>query len=437
MEDGWIVESEGSPEVAQNPSNLQKAGQFLGGLATQALKAPFNIPSAVAQGAEYLGLTPTKNPIEALNVKGPSQIIRDIPEQIQQTGEKLFGNIEPENVASKALQYTASNWPFLFAGGIPGAGKVGADIAGSLGMAIAEKATDNPLVGIGAHILGQRGFNKVANLFNSAKKEPGKIGQYISHLYESEKDLGSKIPVKSDTIIHKLDKINDQVHKEYLNPGKFDEAARNRVIKNIQNVERAVSNPKLTASDLSAEKRLLNNAYASKDSIENKYYKQIRSLFADELDELADKHSKWGNAYKTADELYRINRWQSGLGRWAEDLSSQGKLGGLVTNPLAQSTLGLMAGLYKGTPTGIAVGVAPTIAKLGIKSGEEAIRAGKFVNSLAKSQDGRKLLMNIVADSAKENASALTKNIHKLNKAAEKWEIENPEDQNNGWTIES
>lgn len=402
--------SQKKPEPVEQPSILKRAGQFAGGLLTRAAQAPFN---AVELPANIIGAVTGRKPVS-----------KPISQRIGEAGTKLFGNIEPENIASKGLQYTAGNWPFLFLGGAPTAAKLGADIAGSTALAASEKVTDNPLVGIGAHILGQKGFKDASNYLKKAPKEVGKIKSYISSLYDKEKDLGSKIAVKSDKIEQRLSDISNDLSKEYINPGKFDEAARNRVRANLETAEKSLNNPKLTAADLSAEKRRLNNAWSSKNSTENSYYNRIKKAFTEDLDSISNEYSKWGRTYKTADELYGIDKWQSNLGRWIESYSGKGKFSSLVPNPTAQSALAIIGGLSKGTPYAIAGAVVPAAFKGAVAGKDIAQKGSKFLLALGKTKDGRKLLMNIVADSAKENSNALTKNIHKFNKMAEKYDEE-------------
>lgn len=396
--------------VPQQPpvSNLKKAGQFAGGLLTRAVQAPFN---AVELPANIVGAITGRKPIS-----------EPISERIGRGGKKLFGDIEPENIVSKGLQYTAGNWPFLFLGGAPTAAKVGADIAGSTALAASEKISNNPLLGIGAHILGQRGFSQASNYLKKAPVEPGKIRNYISDLYNSEKELGSKIAVKPDNVEKKLGIIFDDVKKEYLNPGKFDEAARNRVVSNLKNAEESLSKPHLTASDLSSEKRRLNKAWASRNSIENGYYNRIKDAFKEELDDISKNHSDWSKAYKTSDELYKIDKWQSNLGRWVDNMSSKGKLSSLAPNPLTQSALAVIGGVYKGTPYALLGAAAPAVGKAAVKGFDVTAKAGQFLSTLSQNPSGRKLLMEIVADSAKENSAGINKSIHKLNKFADKYE---------------
>jgi len=419
------------PRVIEQPSTLKRAGQFAGGLLTRAAQAPFNVVEQIEDVFSNPATASASLPLH-LGAK-VSQLVKNKykitqgSKQVENLGKKTFGNIEPENFLSKGLQYTAGNWPALFAGGATTARKIGADIAGSAALALSENVSKNPLVGIGAHILGQKGFKDVANWWKGVEKEPGQIRKYISDLYNQEKTLGSKISAKPNAIQSKLGNIANELDKEYLNPGKFDESAKKRVIANLARAKESLKKSNLTVADLSAEKRLLNKAWAPKNSTENDYYNKIKDAFKKELDRKSYWYGKWGKAYKASDELYQIDKWQSNLGKWIESNSNKGYLSKLIPNATAQSGLAILGGLAKGTPYAIAGAVAPAAGKAVIVSKDAAQKAGKFLIALGKEKEGRNLLMNIVADSAKENSNALIKNIHKFNKMAEKYDKE--EDQ--------
>lgn len=397
----------------EEPSALKSLGKSAAQLGVQAIKAPF-----------YLSELPARA-VGALTGFDPSENL--LSESIQKQADKYLGENKPSGVIEKGLQYTAGNWPAIFLGGGPLWAKALADLTGSTALAAAEEVSDNPLVHIGADILGRKGFSSARNLFKKMPKEPGKIRSYISDLYNKESEYGSKLSGKdaSKRIYNKLNKIDTELSREYVNPGKFDEAAKNRVRANLETAEQALRKPRLTFADLSAESRRLNKAYAYKGTTENKYYQDIRKAFSEELEDLSKKYPKWGNFYNTSKELHSINKWQSGLGDWARNASSKGLLSKLVPDPLAQAGLGLMVGLSKGTKAGLLTTAAPAVGKLAVRGGEEVIRAGKFLNSLASTKKGKELLMNIVADSAKENFSSLNKNMKKFNEYAKEYSEEN------------
>ena len=417
------------PSTAPQEGALTKAGQFIKGLAVRAAQAPlkvlelpFNLTSGVIQaiggpGAQQAGE-------EYAKAKPSAQL------------ESLFDpqTITPEHILSRSLQYTAGNWPALFFGGVPGAATVAKDVAGSFGLAAAEKFTDSPLLQIGASVLAEKGFNKLNSIL---KGKPTRIEDFTSHLYKQEQDLGSKIPIEKEALQKKIDNLYKDVEGKFVNERTFSETAKNRVLSNIENASEKVKNLNFNkASDVFEVKKLLNQVWAPKESIENNIYKKLRGVFVNELDQLSNKHPQWGNKWKQADELYKIQNWQSGLLNSTNELAENGKLKKIITSGTAGTALAILGGITAG-PKGI-VGV-PAAAKvlkevgkgagkLTIRGGEEVARAYKFFNSLKKTKEGEKLLWEIVADSANNDIKSLASSLNKLNKKAKDFDKEPLED---------
>ncbi len=210
----------------------------------------------------------------------------------------------------------------------------------------------------------------------------------------------------------------------------FSDAAKNRSLENIKTAGELINKPNLKASDVFEVKKLLNEVWAPGKSTEGKIYQELRGLFKDKLDHVASLpgNGKWGDAWKSADELFSISKWQSGLGKWMEEISQKGKFGTLASNPITQGALSaLVGGVLKGGPTGLALGAVPSLAKGAIKGAEATVRSTKFLNALSKTNEGKKLLWEIAADSAKNNANALASSVNKLNNYANKWDKKNPE----------
>lgn len=339
---------------------------------------------------------------------------------------KSLGGTEAGNMFTKALNYTAGNWPLLLLGGPITGGKVAADFASSLGMTAAEEAGLGTLGQLAGSVLGAKGFRHASHALESASKSaaknPKKYNEFISSWYDKTENLGGKIPEKAEKLNNGLNKLHEKVKREYVNPGKFDEAARSRVLANIKTVENNLTKPQITAADIFNEKKALNKAYAWKDSTEGKYYSELRKLFTDELEDISKRHPEFGTAYKTADELYQLRNGQSNLAQWLEKNTSTGILGEIVTNPIAQGALGILAGLQHGTPYGIAAAAAPKVGMATLKGADTLIKETKFLNKVFQSEGGKKLLMDIVADSAKANSVKLASNLKKLNQYANEFE---------------
>lgn len=419
IEDTIPVQNEPMQSIqeSQKDSNLQRLGQFATGLGVRAAQAPFNLAELAGSGLESISSALGLPKVERKFEQAPSEYI-----------ESFFDkkNIEPENILTKSLQMTAGNWPLLLLGTGSLPFKIGADIAGSLGMTASEKLGAGSLGQIGAGILASKGFGNLAGSIKKSLKQPNKIGEFKTNLYNQERELGSKIKVNTDEIRNPLTKLYTDVEKQFVNTATFNDAAKSRVLDNILTADKLIAKPDLNAADVFEIKKLLNQAYAPAKSIENKFYQKLRSIFSNTLENIGESNKQWSNAYKTADQLHAIENWQSALGKSLDSISQSGKLGKLATSPLTHGALSLLAGGAIGPKAaGIAGGILA--GKVGIKSAESAIRATKFIDQLSKSKDGQKILWDIVIDSAKNNSSDLLKNINKLNKQAIKFDQENKE----------
>lgn len=354
---------------------------------------------------------------------------------------ETLGGTEPTNVISKALNYTAGNWPLLLLGGPVTGGKVAADFASSLGMSAAEEAGFGTLGQLAGAVAGAKGFNAASNALKSAAKQapknPTKYNEFISSFYTKTEDLGSKIHQSGDRLERGLNKINEKLRSEYVNPGKFDEAARNRVLKNLETAEKSISKPNLTAADIFNEKKNLNKAYGWKDSTEGKYYAEIRKLFADELDDIAKQHPDFGKAYKTADELWQLRNGQTWLGQWVEKRAQEGTLNSILNNKIALGAIGLLTGgSISGLVKGVGLGSVQGGINMGAKALDYGIREARFLNKVAQSEGGKKLLLEIMADSAKGNSLQLASHLKKLNQLANEYQKNEPKESQEPKSLE-
>jgi len=409
-----------------NPSSLEKLGQFATGIGVKAATAPLRL---VETADQLLGLI---GPQRAPNTERFGASGKYPTEQIEEAiGEKYT---KPENIFSKALQATAGNWPLLFLGGAPTLGKIGADISSSLGMTIADSAGFGPLGQIAGSVLGSRGFNKVAEAFHKGGGNPSKIAKFTSDLYEKERKLGSKIPVESRRLTQDLNKLRKSVEAKFTDPTKFTSADKSNLLNNISTAAERLTKPNLNASDIFDIKKTLNEIYISPKSVEGREFAKLRSIFTDELNSIAKNKKNWGNAFKGADELYSISKWQTGLSRYLKDLSGTGKLGKIVSNPLTYGALSVLGNIPSGS-LGTATLAAGGAGAL-LHGGNKAIEAGKrsydFINSLSKTKEGQRILWDIAADSAKGSATELAKSIHKLDKKAAEFK-EEPSAEHAGW----
>jgi hypothetical protein len=406
------------------PTLLEQAGQFGKGLASKAVQGALSVPEIPFRALDYLTSNPNRPDIQPISPP------RNYPSE--SVPEKIFGKVkEPENILGKAAYATAANLPLALATGPGGiVQKLGADYAGSLAMQGVEElglGEEYPLVNaglqLGAGLLGSHGFNKAAGALKKLPKEPSQIEGFIDKLYKKESELGVKIPVEQQKITENLHKLHEKVQDTGLHKTRFNETAKNRVLKNI---EIAANKPYKTAADLAAGKKFVNELYIPEKSKEGRFIAQLKSIYTTPIAELSKKNPKWGNALSLADELYQIQNWQAPFSKIVNDLSSsRNPISKAIANPFTHSVLGFLghSAITGGiSPQAGLAAVGGLAAKGAIKGAEESIRAGKFVNALRKTSEGQKMLGQIAVNSAKRDIPALVSNLNKLSKKAEQFE---------------
>lgn len=353
---------------------------------------------------------------------------RERPQNASGAIESLFDNksIEPENFLTQTLQKSARGLPLaLMTGGLSSPTAIGGDLASSAGMSIAENLGLGPIGEIVFGGLAKGGFGKVMNSLKKGADNPSKIKSFISSLYDEEPRLGNKIKADPKDIRSAIDKVEKRVKRSYIDPRLFSAADKKLVLDNIETSKKALNKKGLTASDLFKEKQRFNEIWKPSSSIQGKYGNEVRGLFVKELNKIAEQNPKWGNVFKQADELYGIQHWQNNVSTFFDDFSKSGKFGSLASNPLLHSTISLLGGALGG-PKAAAVAGGGLALKAGSKGFDKLVRAGKFVNSLRKKSEGRKLIQDIAVDAARGSYEEFPKLFTKLGHKAEQYQKNNP-----------
>lgn len=408
-----------NPQSQLKPSNVAKSAAQIG---TEVVKAPFYASEIPARVAGY--------------VTGRKPKDKFISEQIQDVKNKYLGEYQPENIIDKGLHYTAANWPFLFIGGTPTLGKVGTDIVGSTGMAIAEKVSDNPLIMILGDALARHGLDKgvqalgrvVSGETKAATKAYPKVEAHKAAMYKKSEDLGSRLSAKPlvNDLKATLNDIKQNVSDDKVT-NLFDKAAKKRTLTHINELEDVLLRQNLSLSDLAREEKIFNKHWSPNNTIENRYFNQIKNSITDSLESLKGSANKpykeFAKYYENAKGLHATSKWQSNLGKWAENQSERGILEKILTHKMARLLLGGIIGKYSNPITGLAAYVGVPAGKkaleVGAKGTQEAQRLAKFAKHLMGTKEGVNLLKDIVVESANNNTSALTKSLRNLNKQAE------------------
>jgi len=403
-------------------------------LGVRGLQAPFKIGETVGDVAEF-GAEKILGSVDKSQIKNPftgdplKVNMEPTPRVSEKIGE-LFGGeeaLKPSNIVAEGLQSTAGSWPLLFVGGGSLLPKLAADLAGSYGMAGAKKAGFGTMGQLGAGILSHAGFSGIINSLTKTLKgggaSPSKVGSFVENLYKNEKKLGQSVSVNPEPLRKELASVYDDVQKKLVSTRGLTQSAKSSVTENIKTIDQLLNKQSVNGSDVLEIKKLLNEAWAPAKSIENSFNKRLLGVVHNELDSLAKKNPEWGKAWKNADELYKIQNWQTGLSRWASSSSGKSSLDKISANPLTIGFLTAMGGHMFGG-YGLAGAAAPFALKQGIKGAHSGIKTAKFINSLSKTKDGQKLMWEIVANGAKNvggmlnSNNALASSINKLNKSA-------------------
>ena len=388
----------------QNPGYLQQAGQLVKGLGVQAALAPLRIaefPARVGKyGAEKLGVIPESN------IRFPSERIE----------EYLDPESKNAGVIGKALRYTAGATPLLAEEGALSALNLGRDFLSSLAIAGTQEAGFGPGTQIAASILTSKGFDKVVN-----RGKTSKLGLFKEGLYEKEKQVGSKIPVKDNSLVDKIDDIYKKTQKKLVSDYGFTQANKSSVLSNLDEIKDRLKNQSITASDLFEINKDLNSIWSPNKSISKGIYDHTKSLIQNSLNDIYKEHPSYASSAKGANELHAIENWQSGLGRWASQLDASGKFNKIMTG-LGSSAVGLLLRGSTGALAGAGLTGAGYLGIKGIQGIDKGGRAAQFIQSLSKTKDGQKLMWDIVADSAKGSMADITKDMIKFNKKAEEYE---------------
>jgi hypothetical protein len=379
-------------------------------LAKSAIKAPFQAIELPVRALDYA--TDLVSGKSSNNIY-PSHVI-----------EKALGpSKEPESVVGKAINYSVGNWPLFYGGAITPAA-VGKDLFSSLSIAGAQEAGFGPAGQLAASVLSGKGFDKALNKVKGVK-DIDKVGLFKQGLYDQEKKIGSKIPVSSDKLVKGIDDIISNTNKKLVSDYGFTQSTKNGVISNLSAIKDRLSKPDLKASDVFEANKALNEIYSPKKSISGGIYKHTKSLIQSELDNVYKGKNKRNKLYadvaKGANELHQIENWNTGLSNWAKSLDEVGSLKKIVSG-VGATALGLLTHGVPGAKAGAALTIGAVASKYGAQGAHEIARAGRFINSLRKTPDGQKLLLDIAADSAKGATSAITKNMLKFNKLANQYQ---------------
>ena len=423
-------------EIAPENPYLKKAKEVgAGALAASAsaLGLPLAAAAHVGSAADYLrGKTPTQEEEEI------RQRAKDLPSTLYKATANQLGysekDVVPKALLNKAVQSTASDWPLLAISGVAGLPlKVARNFAQSVGGESIANVTDYRIAKIVGHILGGKGFDSAAGWFNGIAKAKSlglkdlrnvkstnisPVQAKKEGLYEYVDKTGPTIKLESNKVREALDDVASEVKKDT----KLSTSETKEILSKIKKYDSRFSTPSTNLGVLQTMKKDLNENWknAVPRSEERAFYTKLR----DSIDKVMDENgpSKWNQARKAADELHSLQNWKTGFTETITNLIPSGKLQKLAGSGITQGAISILSGIKGGIPGLLTAGVAAV--PLAVKGGESVARAGLFLTHLSSTPEGKKLLWDIAANSAKKSGPALYKDLFKLNHMASKFEKE-------------
>lgn len=432
-ENGWVLETDGQestqPEESSTLGNIGQGLKSLGVRALQSVPNAIALPGQIQQAIqsagqgnkEYLKKFGLENQMpEALNVL--PEISKVASKASEDIGNKFGGEeaLKPSNQFSEALQDVASSLPLLALTGPLSAAK----LASSFGGALGSNAFKDWGLGaqIGASVLGSKGFGKIAGVLKDSLKNPARINDFKNAQYAKTEELGKNISTPSRSIKDTLEELKHDAKSVK----QFSTSDIKEVRADIDKLLHDFPKPTTTAADIYNAKVGVNEFF-KKPGLSTplkKYYGKINSAIKGELEKFAPDHKDFDNAWKSGDQLHSIQNWQPGIHKFLGDKLDNKFSRAVLKTSLGKLSTSLIAGLPIAADEFYAKGSRPVM----------------FLKHLQKTPEGQKVLWNIVADSANSSSAGLSKSLRQLDRAAGKWEIENPEttgSDNNGWQLES
>jgi len=411
-------------KLPEQPGFLSDVGNTLKQVATGVALSPFqwaqNIGSALAD------IAPSRR-------GGRPELTRELyegPSVTEMTREKL--NIpKPEGFAQETLDLSAQNLPLtlLLGGGTIGQ-KILHDVLGSIGMKAAEKAG----FGAAGQIAGalaapgafskvapklaqgakRAGFNKAAQFLERESTRPGlyaAIDKQEQNLFTKADELGSKITGPSHNYARKLEELKEEIG----NTTKITESNKNDLISKFNLWISDIAGDRVNANKITERIKDI-NALHNEPLSDNyrRYLDRAQKIMFDEGDKLGKNHPLWHKAWSSAREITKAKNYQFSVRDMLEDYPMIGKH---LKSKLAWESLGAGIGYGLGGKLGGVAGIGLAQVPKNIE------RLYGFYSYPA----AQKTLYKVFKSAIDENKDQFLKSIVKLNKVADDYEKENPE----------
>ena len=355
--------------------------------------------------------------------QGISNVAKSATKVIENIAERISpgSTAEPQGIPEKAARLTFQNLPLL---ALTGAGTplgIATDLASSLGLETAKDlglGTTGQLVSaIGSGMLARKGFGALARSLGGAKPKTT-LGDFKKELYEEAEKAGAKPSIEAlklgtegeEGIMNKLDTIAAEIQEKTTGPA-FPNEQKKELLANIgltrENLskrvfERGKQNEKyanlLSENDLAAELRNINNNFVRSESTFGNYYAKYRGVIADALEDAGKKNPEWYKKWKPANELHRIQNWQSPVTAALKQFGGTKVIDKIVKNPFFLLAAPGLIGKKAASVIGL---------NLGSQTFDKIVQGGKILQFAYNNPQGQELLNRLVTASATNDGGAI------------------------------
>lgn len=346
--------------------------------------------------------------------QGISNVAKSTTKAIENIAERISpgSTAEPQGIPEKAARLTAQNLPLL---ALTGAGTplgIATDFASSLGLETAKDlglGTVGQLASsIGTAMLARKGFGALARSLGGAKPKTT-MGDFKKELYEEAEKAGTTPSIKAQTIgsgeksvVNKLTDLEEKISRVTTSENAFSETQKKQLLANIdttrRNLLKDAEGNLLSENNLAEQLRDINKNYVRDKSIAGDFYKEYRGVIADTIEEAGKKNPEWYKKWKPANELHRIQNWQSPVTAALKQFGGAKVIDKIVKNPFF-----LLAA------PGLIGKKAASLLGLGLTSQtyDKAVQGGKILQFAMKNPQGQELLNRLVTASATNDGGAI------------------------------
>jgi hypothetical protein len=313
--------------------------------------------------------------------QGISNVAKSATKTIENIAERISpgSTAEPQGIPEKAARLTFQNLPLL---ALTGAGTplgIATDFASSLGLETAKDlglGTTGQLVSsIGSAMLARKGFGALAKSLGGAKPKTT-LGDFKKELYEEAEKAGAKPSIEAQ---------------------KFGAEAEKGIINKLDNLAAKITEETVSESPKGAftgkqKENLLENIGTTRTNLFN------RGVIADAIEEAGKKNPEWYKKWKPANELHRIQNWQSPITAALKQFGGTKVIDKIVKNPFFL----LAAPGLIGKKAASLIGVNLTSQSI-----DKAFQGGKILQFAYNNPQGQELLNRLVTASATNDGGAI------------------------------